>query len=764
MTSKSSFLANLKENNKRRLWVWVISALVFMLVFPVVTSIVISQAKSGAVYLSETYGAEVAAQLLHERLISNMRRQMGFSIRIVVVAAVAVISGVQGFSYLYSRKKMDFYMGMPVKRKRRFLILWLNGILLYVLPALLGLLIEMLIAAANGAVDRSVVYSAASAGLVNLWFYLGIYHLTLLAVMMTGNVIITGFGLLVFFLYEYMVRWTINSYKSFFFLYFDYNSTRTEPVFSPFFIYGGLADTFFEEGVIAPKGLALLILFSIITGVLAYVCYLKRPAEAAGKSMTFGITKPVIKILLTVPASLLAGLAAASMAGYEPMVSSDHEGYMIFAILLVVVIGSGVIQVIYEFDLKGALHKKLQILISGVMAVSVFLAFRYDLFGFDSYVPKPEQVESIAFVPQYYEQNMGGAYFDEQGRYLSQEEYAEKYMYLHNVEDVCNLAEHSIEGYGEISDDIRRNYDEEKWGRWSESTLLYRLKNGKKVYRRLMVNVDDKQTISLLDKMIGSEEFKEGYMIGASGQLQRLLSEDDHYKIKVSYGNMVYWEEMSRAEAVELLDIYQRELASANFTNIRENVPEGMLRLQISEEIPGGWGRYADGYERSTRSWYINVNIYSFYEECLNYLKERGYDMDHQLNPEDVAYIQVMNFNTESGKKLAQEGKELSDMWADGEAVAVTEEDYGDNIDTRVYAEYSGKEEIEKIAACCYPEELMGSYDWDRGVKADSDYWVYVYFNTDSPMTKSYGTSANYRFLEGQIPEFVAEDTAYREE
>lgn len=73
--------------------------------------------------------------------------------------------------------------------------------------------------------------------------------------------------------------------------------------------------------------------------------------------MTFEVTKPVIKILLTIPASLLAGMVIGETVGYEPEVSSDGMGYMVLAILLVVVIGSGVIQVIYEFDLKGALHK-----------------------------------------------------------------------------------------------------------------------------------------------------------------------------------------------------------------------------------------------------------------------------------------------------------------------------------------------------------------------------------------------------------------------
>ncbi len=763
MTSKSSFLANLRENNKRRLWVWVISALVFVLAFPILISIMISQIKTGSAYLKESFSAEVAEEILHERLLDAMRGQLGFSVKMVGAGILAVISAIQGFSYLYSRKKMDFYMGMPVKRSKRFLIIWLNGILLYVVPALLGLVIEILIAAGNGAMDVTVAYSAFCGSLVHLVFYLSIYHLSLLAVMLTGNVIITCCGILVLFLYEYAVRWMVGSYQSFFFRYFDYYNTRTEPVFSPFAIYSSLADTFAYENRLDPKAFAGLLLFGLLTGAAAYFCYRKRPAEAAGKAMTFEVTKPVIKILLTIPASLLAGMVIGETVGYEPEVSSDGMGYMVLAILLVVVIGSGVIQVIYEFDLKGALHKKLHILISGAAVALIFLIFHNDLFGYDRYVPRPEQVESIAFVPELYEQSMSNTYFDKQGHYLSDTEYADQNMYLHDVEAVCTLARHSIDEYDKVAADLQKNYDEEKAGRWSRSTLIYRLKSGKTVCRRLMVNVDDEAAIGLLDQIMGSDEFKKGYMIGASEQVKNMLREEGRHKVKADYGNMVYWKDMSRQEAIELLELYQRDLSRANFTNIRENVPDGMIRLQITEDLSGGRRKYGTSYDGVTRTTYLNINVYPFYEECMGYLKEHGYYMENQLDPEDVAYIQIMNRNMESYRELEKQMGITEDALAVKEGVFTSEYEDADRIDTRVYKEYRGEEEIRQIASCCYPVDFIDSYDWDRGIETDNDYVVYVYFNTDSPMTKSYGTSAQYSFLKGNIPEFVAGDTAYRE-
>lgn len=761
MTSKSSFLVDLKENNKRRLWVWVVSALLFVLIFPVVVSITISQIKSDSLYLVESYGQKIAQEILHKRLLYTVSQQLGFSVKVVAVAIIAVISAVQGFSFLYSRKKMDFYMGMPVKRSRRFLIIWLNGILIYVLPSLLGLLIEILIAVGNGAVDKAVLCSAAWGNVANLFLFLGVYHLALLAVMLTGNVIITIFGIAVFLLYEYALRWTLWGYEDFFFRYFDYYDTWAEPLLSPFSFYSNLATNFEYGERLDILNLAGLFLFGAVIGVIAYLCYWKRPAEATGEAMAFAITKPVVKILITVPVSLLAGLMIAQTVGYNPQYFTGGIGYMIFTICLMAVIGSCVIQVIYEFDIKGVLHKKSHILISGIITALIFLVFRYDLLGYDTYVPAPEQVESIAFVPEQYES--GGSYFDEEGRYITEMEYATQKMYLRNVEDVCELAEHSIEEYDKVVANYHaNNYDEEEYGRWSDTTLLYRLKNGREVCRRLMVNVDDQQTIELLDRIIGSSEFKTGYLLGASDQLFDLLEKDESesFKVKASYGNTVYSRDMSRKEAGELLKAYQRDLAGANFSNIRENVPEGRMQLQITEEIQDGRRYYTGDYNRATRTAYFNINIYPFFEESIAYLKEQGYYMDYQLDPEDVAYIQVMNENSETYRRLAKESQGLAMDLPAGAKLATMD---GDEIDTRTYAEYAGKEEIEEIAACCYPQELMNSYDWDRGLEMDAEYAVYVYFNTDSPLTKSHGINARFAFLEGQIPEFVAKDTAYKE-
>ncbi len=750
MISKSSFLVDMKENNKRRLWVWSIFLLIFVVLFPAFTALLLNRITSYSGWLFESYEKEIAGQILHERLIAGMCSILGESgLMKGITASAALISAVQGFSYLYSRKKIDFYMGMPMKRKRRFLNIWLNGILLYIVPYLTGLIISILIAAQSEAVDKRVLYEAGTALYTNILFYLCIYHIAILAVMLTGNIIITGFGFLVFCLYEYVVRMVLAGYKYLFFQYFCSYGTKTEPVFSPFFMY---------------QSPVKLFIFAAIIGIFAYICYLKRPAEAAGRSMTFEVTKPVIKILLIVPTALLAGWLIADAVGFNPNSSMDGIGYVLFTLVLVIVIGSALIQVIYEFDIRGVFHKKSHIVISGVLTAFIFIVFRYDLMGYDGYIPEQKAIESVAFVPDSYDMTWeGGTYFDRDGSFMTELEYADKYMQLSNVEDVCELAELSMKEYDQFLEQVKKEgYDEGQDEYWSYATLIYHMKNGRDVIRSVWVNVNNDKTVHLLDSIMGSGEFKKGYMPGASENLDRILEQaDTKRKISAVYGNGIYTKKMSETETKDFLEVYRKDLASANFSKVRESIPQAMFSLNIEEnvldDIYGTW----QGISSSSRIHTISVFIYPFYEESIAWLKEHGYYMNCQLNAEDVARVQVINHNSAEQERLAEKRSTVS-----GAAAVMNDAEidiYGDSeaIDTRVYTDYTKQDEIERIVECVYPDEIVYAYNWDGGKDYDRDYEVIVYFRADSELNREYGSYAYYYFMEDQIPDFVEEDTRY---
>ncbi len=101
MMSKNSFLVSMKENNKRRLWVWVVAILAFVLLFPVMTALMANNIINNTKLLAETYKTQVLQQILHDRLIVGMKNLFGFwEYTSFASAAIAIISAVQGYSYL----------------------------------------------------------------------------------------------------------------------------------------------------------------------------------------------------------------------------------------------------------------------------------------------------------------------------------------------------------------------------------------------------------------------------------------------------------------------------------------------------------------------------------------------------------------------------------------------------------------------------------------------------------------------------------------
>ena len=104
--------------------------------------------------------------------------------------------------------------------------------------------------------------------------------------------------------------------------------------------------------------------------------------------MAFPITEPIIRFLIAVPSSLLLGAMFHSMM-YE-------DGWTVFGLVCGLLLVSCIIEIIYHFDFKSLFAHKRQLLISAVFVGVVFAVFRFDLFGYDRYLPATEKLEPVA--------------------------------------------------------------------------------------------------------------------------------------------------------------------------------------------------------------------------------------------------------------------------------------------------------------------------------------------------------------------------------
>lgn len=752
MTLKNSFLASMKENNKRRIWLWIVSLFTFVIIFPSIMAMIISQHRSDFSYYMESYGEVVGSQMIHMEVVNAIKSSLCVrdSAIWLLVAAIAIISGIQGFSYLYHKKKIDFYGALPIKMKKRFLVIWLNGLLIYLIPYLVGLIVNLLIVAGTGYMNVEIFTGAWKQFGMHLCFYLGVYHLVILAVMLTGNVVITYCAVGVLFLYEHIVRMMIMGYMNLFFKFYSQRSFSTMPVLSPFTM---LMSYDVMDGSLWKSALGLLA-FAVCTGTLAYICYLKRPAEAAGKAIAFSWPKSWLKILITIPAALLVGLAVASMVNYNPLYGKNNCGVVFFVIAVAIVFMSCLMQVIYEFDIKGMLHKKFHIFISAVGVIFIFCIFRFDLFGYDTYIPDVKKVESIAVSAplddySYY----SDSYWNEDLKYVSRQAYVEEHMYLTDVGTVNKLLKLSIEAVNGYENMDKVYADDTK--NWQRVDLTYRMANKRDICRTILVDINDEEVMALIDRIEASEEFIAGAYMGASDTIANALA-DEKNKVDIFYGNGIYRKQMKRQEALELLKLYQEDIYNSSFLKFREDVYVGSMVLSFEKKMQN-----YTSYSESA------LKIYPFYEKSIAYLKEKGYYMEDYLNIEDVERIQVTNYNYELAEaaRKEQEAAQSGELTVEAKlematSMAAMETQGADGFTTR--AMYESEEEIKQLCEILYPRELL-YVGWHTNKPMEEDYMVVVYFKPDSEVGINNDGMAYYAFAADEVPEFVKQDTAYTE-
>lgn len=216
----------------------------------------------------------------------------------------------------------------------------------------------------------------------HMCFFTLVYMTVVLAVILTGNLIVGLLGTGVFFSWGPGVAAVISTYFSEYFMTFYDNGNfllrwceRTSPVF-----WYGTA-----TGSDHPTRMAVIALAvaALLFG-LGMFLYRKRPSEAAGRAMAFKVSEPVIRFLLVVPITLFSGMIFRSIL--------NDDIWTVFGLICGLLITSCLIEIIYHFDFKSLFAHKRQLAISAVAVAAIFLGFRLDVAGYDSYLPDADKV------------------------------------------------------------------------------------------------------------------------------------------------------------------------------------------------------------------------------------------------------------------------------------------------------------------------------------------------------------------------------------
>ena len=710
MTSKSLFFKLLKEDFKVRIWTLAVSILIFFFSHIVGTAMMLSMYKYNRAFSEPTdllsYKVEFVQTFYSYIGIKNPL----FAFIFVVLAVIVAMSG---FSYLYSKKKVDMYHSLPVRREVLFFVKILNGILIVILPYIVCSFIASLLVLVNMG-DAGIIVTTFFS--VAEWILLFIFNYTIVifAIMLTGNMLIgiLACGFLNF--YAPAFSQLISGYESTFF------------------------DTYYEVGFIAEKVLlklsGIMVIFGVFDGrlrekmliavvgsivllVINLLLYKKRASESAGKSISFNIIKLPIKFMIVIFMSMLMYLF-----GYEMMSNSIAWG--VFGAVSAGIITHCIMEILFK---SAYLRTK-------VISLFVAAVFQFDIFGYDRYIPKVSDISSAAVVSDFLESN-ASQYFNEMGfhnetrydsitniEYASDNDIESMLMREMNIKDKEAVVALAKLGVANLSSEWRADSISER------VLISYKLKSGKKVQR--VYNIDFDAAIKELSSIYDDEGYKTG--------MYPILSEDSKNIVSVDFNGIKDNDKHLTSEngdLAKLTEVYKKELMSLKYDTKVKSYPFASIRFndadaqKILDAAYKDRGNYSD---YSPDSKYADLMddvgyypVYPEFKETVAMLKAMGVDVKEKMSVEDIDRIEVSEFNPEQIETYYDSYNETG---------------------TKVFTDAKDIEEIlDKVVVCDSP--------YKEDLNEDVNFNVLIYLKSD--VSDAYGGGLQYHFKRGDIPENV---------
>lgn len=653
MTSKNLFFNLMKENAKRRLWTVALQFLVFFFLFPVSTAMMISSYLSPdrldvSLGVTEQMMLKVKAELL-ERYLNWV--SVDNSLVILILIASAVLCGASGFAYLHSRKKTDFYHSIPVKRETLFFTVYLNGILFTAVPYLIGVVISTILVQVKAA-PALPWGSVISAYVMHMAFYLMIYSTVILAFMLTGNLIVGLLGTSVFFFWGPSVLFLKGGYfSSYFATYYGTLSEtqlfRSSPVF---WYFSAMAK---DTGLGAGKKALCALAVAVGLTILSLVLYKLRPSEAAGRAMAFSKSRFPIKFLVVVPSALLC-----SLIFYE---IKRSDSWSIFGLLCGLLISYAVIEIIYNFDFRKLFAHRIQLASCAVCAAAVLAFFRFDLMGFDSYIPSEAKIESAGVVSYILDDNAAYNFLSEVelGSERSEDRHYIRWsapssgeitmaMELTDISEVLELSRRGVEDTARVKADRLKGYYYSNFNGYSQvegeendvmGTVLvqYHLKNGKNPIRSYYLNLTAVR--EALDTIYDSAEYK--------NTLYPILNRRAEEIAGINYQEQRSYNHVNLPDATmkeKLLTAYQQELSALTAEVRRQESPVAAIQFktnEIQEMIDIIRSEKGDYSQFNQRDYYP---IYPSFTKTIGLLKQCGIEVGSILTADNVEEIELIDY------------------------------------------------------------------------------------------------------------------------
>ncbi len=727
MTSKNLFFKLIWQDFKKRIWCPILIFLVYFLGLELRLLNYFDR--------MERYPSDYNYTIKHYLANEFFSPAQNYTVTYLTII-VGVVCALSGYAYLHSRKQLDTYHSMPVKREALFMSRYVSGFLMFLVPVIMHTLICMLLGVANGAISVHGVVNAIGFLGVQILFFLLLYSITIIAVCLTGNMIISILGCCVLAGYSSIITYVGHFlYNKFFHTYLGASSEQAL-AFSPIGMILKLhwyAEEYHEKNsgfsyrCILPYSLVILLVIVVFTLVGVWL-YKMRSTEAAGKPIAFSITEPFIKAIVVIPVSIYSGLLIQEFA------NSNSFGWFIFGIIFGFLVIALVMEIIFRLDIKCAFYHWKQLIFNGSCLILIVVVFKYDVLGYNTYVPSEKELSGCAVSIN----GLMNIDLEERApkygyKYISALDYRFEHMNVIDNPSAMALARRAAadnlqyteyDYYEGIEDSPEFQEIQEKEKGYREIAFQYTKKNGKKVCRQYVIDISDEETLGLLAEVFMDSDYK----LGAFPILTNGWKKEYSY-VDCDSNDFSGSVKLSAERQAKLFEVYQSELLDLTLDEVMNEIPMGNVTFRLKGFAMNEYGGYEEGYK-----------IYPSFVATIELLKEYGFDYTKDLTAEQAKEIRVSKYC-----------EDLAD--ADGVAeTAMAEKVYSTTRTNEVVLEYTDAKSKAAILASVINRELLSgvSYYFDMD---ESDEEVIAYYNDNGIDESNY-----YCFSKANKPEFIDAD------
>ena len=621
-----------------------------------------------------------------KQTIRNIFYYQSDGVQCFLVMIVPVLLGILLFRYIQVKTESDMLHSLPVKRAVMYRSHVLVGILILLLPVMLTAGIVFIINAALGLQQyfntSDILCWAGVTVLMNLLFFITSVFvgmnvglstaqgvLTYLLLYLPAGLVLLVSGCLSTLLYGYMS----NTYRLF---------RKISPIgrITDGFMIGDRPDIMTTAEIIAYIAVCIILFFA------AQLLYNKRKLEAASHTIAFKGLDQVLIYGATLCATLLGGYyfqqtdldigwialgyAAGSLLGYFAAQMLVKKTFWVFK------------------DIKGYA-------IYAVVAVLVFAGIRFDVLGYESYIPAEKDIESVYFGNSIREGYP--AFYDKK-----------------NIDSIYALHQQLIKAksHNKYDKGVRNDY----------MVFEYTLKNGKKVRRGYNVRRED--YARYIKPIYEAVEYKEIY----SDLLNAKASDIQIIRLSPAAGlnkGMAITEPADIAEALQALkaDIYAESYEQMT----DDKTPWAYMEMAVSPDSVKNFPSLNNPYDvREEKT--IGIYWRKSYTQFETWLAKKGYLANARALPEDIDYAVVEKIDSR-------------EVWK--------------NMNTGQNHEYDSEKSLKitdkaQLEACLRDYTYLSAWDDDKWRSGSGRYYISFFGNGGSRRSVETGS-----FEENAVPDFI---------